>query len=236
MGMSWIAGADGCRAGWFRVCRHRATGELRFDVLATVRELLHTAPAPRVLGIDIPIGLPVSGARLCDVEARKVLGPRRSSVFPAPVRAALHAATREEASRITQGIDGRKLSVQAWAICPKIREVDELLLADPHARARVFEVHPEVSFWKWNGERPMSAAKKKKTGREERLLRVEDWLGKGVVECARGPHLRKHLADDDILDSIATLWTAERISEDRSRELPEVRELDEQGLPMRIAY
>jgi len=44
-------------------------------------------------GIDIPIGLPESEPRWCDVEARSMIGPRRSSVFPAPLRGLLGAAT-----------------------------------------------------------------------------------------------------------------------------------------------
>ena len=40
------------------------------------------------LAIDIPIGIPEAGARPADREARALLGPRRNSVFPAPVRAA----------------------------------------------------------------------------------------------------------------------------------------------------
>jgi predicted RNase H-like nuclease len=33
------------------------------------------------VAVDIPIGLPATGPRSCDVEARQRLGPRRSSVF-----------------------------------------------------------------------------------------------------------------------------------------------------------
>jgi predicted RNase H-like nuclease len=234
--MTWLAGADGCRTGWFRVCRRVDTAELRFAVLKDVRELLEAEPVPKVLAIDIPIGLPSAGARECDRAARKVLGPRRNSVFPAPVRAAIRARSREEASRITQAIDGRKLSVQAWAICPKIREVDDLLLGSQGSRGKVWEVHPEVSFWAWNGEEPMVAAKKKKAGRQERLRLAEEWLGAGILKIARDNQIKENLADDDILDAIAVLWTAERIAQSQAGVLPREPELDEHGLPMRIVY
>lgn len=82
----------------------------------------------------------------------------------------------------------------------------------------------------------MAAAKKKKAGREERLQLAESWLGKGIVETARGEQLKKHLADDDILDSIAGLWTASRIVVGRHETLPNQPEVDEMGLPMRIVY
>ena len=236
VGMKWCAGVDGCKTGWFRVCRNSDTHELHFAAVRDARALLSTPPVPDVLAIDIPIGLPASGARACDLAARKVLGPRRCSVFPAPVRQSLTAESREEASRIGQRIDGRKLSVQVWAIAPKIREVDELLLSNSDNQGCVWEVHPEVSFWAWNRERPMTFAKKKGAGREERLQLAESWLGRGIVETVRGKQLKNHLADDDILDSIAGLWTAERILVGSHEALPRLPEADEMGLPMRIVY
>jgi predicted RNase H-like nuclease len=43
----------------------------------------------KIVAIDVPIGLLDSydkGGRLCDREARKLLGSRRNSVFSAPIR------------------------------------------------------------------------------------------------------------------------------------------------------
>lgn len=125
--MSWVAGADGCRIGWFRVCRETETGAIRFDVIGNVEGLITSDPQPGVIALFMPIGLTAAGARQCDLDAREALGPRRNSVFPAPVRAALAVRNREEASTITQRIDGRRISTQAWAICPKIKEVDRVL-------------------------------------------------------------------------------------------------------------
>ena len=234
--MTWLAGVDGCRAGWFRACRETATGELRFDVLQTATDLVRTEPHPEVVALDIPIGLPESGSRDCDLAARRVLGPRRSSVFPAPVRAALASASREEASRITSEIDGRKVGTQAWAIYGKIQEVDEALRADARLRRSVREVHPEVCFWAWNGSQPMRWPKKRKAGNKERSLLAEHWLGSNVLVRARGSHPKKDLADDDVLDSIAGLWTAHRIESGAYRTFPEIPPRDGAGLPMEIVY
>src|SRR5262245_14690664 len=98
----WVAGVDGCRAGWFVAMRDVRTGAMHFRIVANSGALLELEPSTEVLGIDIPIGLPDAGRRDCDALARERLGwPRRNSVFPAPIRPALAARTREQASRIT---------------------------------------------------------------------------------------------------------------------------------------
>jgi predicted RNase H-like nuclease len=235
--MAWVAGADGCKRGWFRASRETRTGELRFDVFREASELLRAAPSPRVLGLDIPIGLPERGPRACDEASRQLLAPRRhSSVFPAPIRPALTAGTREEASRITFERDGRKVSTQAWGIYPKIRAVDALLEQSGEARARIREVHPEVCFWAWNREEPMRAAKRTRAGIRQRLALAEKWLGGGLLARARGSCARNDVGDDDILDAVAALWTATRIAEGRARTLPERPAEDARGLRMEIVY
>jgi predicted RNase H-like nuclease len=235
--MVWVAGADGCKRGWFRAARETATGAVHFGVFREASELLRVSPSPRFLALDIPIGLPDKGARTCDVEARSVLAPlRTSSVFPAPVRPALKAETRLEACAITSACDGRLVGTQAFALYKKIREVDTLLATSGEARARVREIHPEVCFWAWNGGKPMRHSKKKAPGRRERLALAETWLGEGVLVRAREGLSRTEVADDDILDAIAALWTATRIAEGRARTLPAVPPVDATGLRMEIVY
>ena len=57
----------------------------------------------------------------------------------------------------------RKVSKQLFNIAPRIREIDELLRAFPAAASRVFEVHPEVAFWRLNGGRALDEPKKVKS-------------------------------------------------------------------------
>lgn len=234
--MVWVAGADGCRAGWFRASRELGSGALRFDRIERAADLLRRPPRPRVLALDMPIGLPEGGPRECDRQARVCLGPRRSSVFPVPIRPALRARSRAEASAITRRRDGRRVSVQSWALVPKIREVDALLAADPAARGRLREVHPELCFWAWNGGRPMAAPKRSRDGRRERLRLVESWLGARVARRARGELGACEVADDDILDALAALWSASRIARGIARTLPAEPAVDARGLRMEIAY
>ncbi len=67
-----------------------------------------------VIAIDIPIGLPETGPRECDVLARRLLGrARASSVFPAPIRAVLGAKDYQQACAIRHKIEGKKMSKQA---------------------------------------------------------------------------------------------------------------------------
>ena len=109
--MPWVAGVDGCRAGWFVVLVQHDEGVVREDnrICASFREVLGLEPRPWIIAIDIPIGLlqePSAGGRECDKEARRLLGtPRRSSVFTPPTRAALASVTYEEAQSFGTGIE-----------------------------------------------------------------------------------------------------------------------------------
>jgi len=55
---------------------------------ATFEQLLDMVEDAEAVGVDIPIGLPSKGVRAADAAARAFVGPRRSSVFPTPSRAA----------------------------------------------------------------------------------------------------------------------------------------------------
>ena len=235
--MGWVAGVDGCKYGWFRVSRDLESDELHFDLVEHVSELITKFPRPSVLALDMPIGLPGKGQRTCDRMARKCLGfPRQNSVFPVPIRSALRAKTREEASAITSVQDGRKVGCQAWGIYPKIREVDEMLQTNFELRAIVREVHPEVCFWAWSNERPIEASKKTPEGKSQRLELAERWLGPNLLSKARGSHLKKQVGDDDILDAVAALWTAIRIAAGTAQSLPKYPPTDDTGLRMEIVY
>jgi predicted RNase H-like nuclease len=144
-------GVDGCTGGWIGVRRLNDVGQLQTLRRDTLREFLVLTPAPVIVAVDVPIGLLAAGARLCDKEARRLLGLRRASVFPAPVRPMLGSRSHSEASAIRNSIEGKGMSIQAFGILEKITEVDELLTTQPRSREIVREVHPEVSFYFLNG-------------------------------------------------------------------------------------
>jgi predicted RNase H-like nuclease len=195
-----LAGVDGCRAGW--VAALEEGGRTELIRLRTLADL----PSCTAL-IDIPIGLPAAGPRRCDLEARRLLGrPRASSVFPAPPRSLLAAATP-------------RCSRQLFNILPKIREADELA---PQA-CGWFEGHPEVSFALMDGGRGLPEPKRTPAGRTRR----RKLLGAAFADLPSD-------LDDDEADAYVLLWSARRLAAGCARRLPAEIELDGRGLLMQI--
>jgi len=235
-----LRGIDGCRAGWLVLSRPddgssgpwpRVEAELLPDA-----EALAAGAAEAITAIDIPIGLSEDLPRRCDREARQHLGPRRNSVFPAPLRPMLVAADHGEACRIGRALAGRGLSVQSWNILPKVRAVDGLLRRQPCLVPRFREVHPELAFLDWNGGCPLPHGKRSREGRLERLALCEV-LFPGAWASIRRGFRRAEVADDDILDALALLRSAARLGRGEAVVLPRGKpERDRFGLPMQIAY
>jgi len=235
-----LRGVDGCRAGW--LCLSLPVGEGPQAQQEVIARLLPDAQAlaegagAAITAIDIPIGLVDGRPRRCDQEARRRLGPRRSSVFPAPPRAVLDAHDHREACRRARALDGRGLSVQTWNIAAKVRQVDALLRERPALVERFREVHPELAFLVWNGGQPLAHGKRCREGRAERLALCNQGFP-GAWEAIRGRFPRAAVADDDILDALALLRSAGRLWRGEATVLPEAEpELDGCGLPMAIAY
>ncbi|HKZ72509.1 MAG TPA: DUF429 domain-containing protein, partial [Steroidobacteraceae bacterium] len=187
-----------------------------------------------LIAIDVPIGLPASGSRSCDVRARKLLGrPRGSSVFPAPVRACLRDGDYASLCSLHRAIDGRGLTKQAFCLLSKIRQGDDLLVRVPAFSECVREVHPEVSFALWNDGRPMRFNKAKSEGQRERQRLIDrEWPGERerlMRELREGRFVK-----DDLNDACAALWSARRIAAGQAEQLPDHVERDSKGLQMRI--
>ena len=147
----WIAGIDGCKAGW--IAAIRPAGEVaatRLEVVADLAAFL-ARPGLAAAAIAVPIGLPervAGGGRGPEQALRPLLGARRSSVFSIPSRAAVEAADYAGACAAAAATSDppRKVSKQAFCLFPKIRALDALLRADANLAARVFETHPEGAF------------------------------------------------------------------------------------------
>lgn len=230
-------GVDGCKAGWIAASDQGDQIELR--VHRTFQELLeHWSQADWIM-VDIPIGLPDQGQpqRSCDRLARQLLGPRASSVFSPPCRAAATAENIEAARALNLRALNRSLSAQAWGICRKIAEVDEVLRAHPDARSRVYEVHPEVCFWSLASGTAMQHPKKTAAGREERIQWLTAWEPQTpqLLQAAMTGFRRSEVQADDVLDALVALVTASSDSA-ALQSLPEQSEMDQQSLPMRMMY
>ncbi len=205
--MSIVAGLDGCPGGWVQVMVSAdGQGKTQVMVVPDIAAVVSNVDSGRLaaVGIDIPIGLPDSGSRRCDIEARKMIGPRRNSVFPAPARGLLGSETYEEASARSRAISGKGISRQTFAILPRIHEVD--LLMTPDRQRHLVEVHPEVCFTILAGG-PMAHHKATNEGRAERLAalrRVFPDVDEHAVRRIR------RTQPDDVLDAYAAAWSARR--------------------------
>lgn len=157
--MAWVAGVDGCRAGWIVVLRHLETGEVRQTVIPQISGLVTLPEDPTIIAIDMPIGLldeAVRGGRECDGQARRLLGhPRASSIFSPPVERVLQCNTYESAKRMNKlsSTLGIGLTRQAYALTRKIREVEAFVTASG-LQSTVKEVHPELCFFELSGGEP----------------------------------------------------------------------------------
>lgn len=231
-------GVDGCRSGWFFV--GRSEGQTTLGVVDRLSELLTMSPDNSAVFIDIPIGLHDhdGSARECDRLARRLLGRGRgSSVFPAPLRAILGAEDYESAVRDCRKLSGKGLSRQAFAIVPKVREIDGLLRCSERSRAMVREIHPELCFWAFSGGRPMVNRKKLRAGFEERMQALVSVLpdAREIAESALSRYKRREVARDDIADALVALATA--LSPARVlRTLPKDPPRDSRGLPMEMVF
>lgn len=235
----WLQGVDGCKGGWLRVRAQmpERDGPIRRVEASVHQEASHLvgeeSPLP-LTAIDIPIGLTERGQRACDHQARALLGPRRSSVFAAPLRPVLVAASYGEANGLSRQLQGRGLSLQSFHLLAKIRQVDHLLQHNSALRHCLLEAHPELCFRQWNGGTPMAHGKVKPEGRSQRLALVES-LFPGQFERCRAELPRAAVADDDLLDAFALLRSALRWARGQA-EWVGVEDRDSCELPMRIWF
>jgi predicted RNase H-like nuclease len=210
-------GLDGARGGWAGAVV--ADGRVTWLRLGHVSEAL--ALDVEVIGVDMPVGLPPTGRRACDLLAKQLLGRAHPRVFLTPPRGVLAAADYTAANvRHRELTAGHGLSVQTWHLLPRVREVDEVA-DDP----RLVEVHPELSFAHLTGTGPLPS-KKTAAGRAARVEALRGWLPDLAADDVP--------AGDDGLDALAVAWSAQRWLAGTATTLPADPPYDERGRPMRI--
>jgi predicted RNase H-like nuclease len=245
IGDCWLAGVDGCRTGWVAAFVHPRSdgvgGDVRLRVVRRFADVAAAPEAPAVIAVDMPIGLPDHvgrGGRGPEDAVRRFLGMRQSSVFSVPSRAAIHANDYRDACRVAARTSDppRQVSKQLFMIAPKIREVDATLRADAALASKVFEVHPEVAFWRLNGERPLDEPKKLKSRPYppglalRRDLLVGGGFPRNVVDQAPPPGA----GPDDLLDALACAAIARRIHAGLAKPYPDPPQRDRYGLRIAI--
>lgn len=228
-----VVGVDGFRGGWVAVAYDTTVRALVPSTFTSLSAVLASYPDATALGVDIPIGLSEGASRVCDVEARKVLRHRRSSVFPAPDPRLLDELDFDAANAASRLLTGKGISKQAFGIYPKVAETNRIVTRAK--QDRVFEIHPEVSFWAL-ASRPMDYPKDQPEGYEERRALLTAAFKVPIWTREEARLVAPPAKPDDLLDATVAAWTAWRVAEGRAGRLPSDPPLDGQGLRMEIVY
>jgi len=222
------AGVDAARRGWVAVSLE-ASGHA---VTVRAGPSLDTLLAPdldragtMVVGIDMPLGLLETGWREADRAARRLLGPRRSSVFAIPPRAVWTEASYPAANLRCRELTGQGLSAQAWGLRAKLLEADQYRQTCGHP---LYEVHPELAFGAMAGA-PLAASKHTGPGRDERRR----LLARAGIEIPAGTPAG---LIGDVLDAAAVAWSARRIAAGRAVTVPDIPQSDSRGREIAIRF
>ncbi len=226
-----VLGVDACRVGWVGVALgHGVTHTYVAANIADLTDRARLDGSVDVVAVDMPIGLPDRGRRQADILARAAVGPRRSSVFMTPVRAAMEASDHASAVVLnrerTDGINGG-ISVQAFSLKPKMLQVQQWVR---ETSLRVVEVHPEVSFAQLAGK-PLDLRKWTWAGAVRRRALLAD---AGVVLAGELGEVGAAVAVDDILDAAVAAWIARRVARGQALSMPDPPEVFSDGLSCAI--
>jgi predicted RNase H-like nuclease len=247
----WLAGADGCSKGWVVVFAHSNGFVAPARVVPTFAEIAMAQERPAIIAIDVPIGLPDRSpqkGRLPESAVRPLLGDRKSSVFRIPSRPAVDASIASEpaddrerflhACEIARATsdDCKAFAKQGFYILDKVAEVDRFLRSNRSYVSAVYETHPELGFWRLNGDRPLGEPKKVKSRCHEPglLLRQQLLIAEGLPPAIVNGPVPEGAGPDDLLDALVCVAIARRIHAGKATSFPEHFECDSYGLPMAI--
>jgi predicted RNase H-like nuclease len=230
MGSPLVLGVDGCSKGWLGIAIGAAVtahfGTTIGDLVQLVEDQIGR---PDVVAIDIPIGLPDATIRAADRLARTMIGPRRMSVFFTPTRQALQEPDYAAAQIVNRELTGGGFSQQAWALRPKILEVDAWARS---TTSSVLEVHPELSFATMAGA-PLLTRKSSYAGFQQR----QNLLTANGIVLPPDLGIAGDLGGvDDVLDAAAATWSARRYARGEAGSVPDPPEHLNDGIDCAIWY
>jgi len=216
-------GLDGFRRGWVAAWIDDQ-GNQEFDYSPGLSRLLLTQHKRAM--IDMPIGLKMSGHRMCDISARELVG---ATVFVGARRNLWEFPDQVSANEYYWRHEGPGMGVscQLWNIRDKIKEVDDFIT--PDRQASIGEAHPELIFRKL-GHQHRLARKKSELGRHQRVRLLAE---QGFVKLSIWLEQRygTGIGRDDLIDACACAVAARdstaRLGGD---------EIDTRGLRMEINY
>lgn len=195
--MKKVCGIDGCKGGWILCTIDQLNPNFSF---AASLDEIDGSQFDTIL-IDIPLYFADTDYRSSEIEARKRLKRRGSSIFFTPVREAVYEETYEKGLEINRHLTGKGFSKQAFYLFPKIKEAARFKEMN---RDRVFESHPELCFSGWN-KNPLNYSKKSKEGRNERLDLIKKLDAKGFQALEAFP---LKAFQEDAIDAFILALTA----------------------------
>lgn len=221
-----VLGVDGWKNGWVGV-ELRDGRYVAAHADPTLRGLVATVPEALAIGVDMPLGLMDHEVRASDPAAKRLLGPRSSSLFAMPPRPVFDAADHAEATATATALTGTGISIQTWGLRRKFLEAEDL---HAHSALPLFEVHPELTFREMG---LLDTDGKKKSWRGQRArLRILAGHGIAIPEDL-GPAVAAVPADD-VLDAAAAAWSAHRIATGAAFSLPDPPQINESGQQLAI--
>ena len=228
-------GIDGCKYGW--ICAQLKNEAISLKLIEHIHEVKNLNS--ELIFIDIPIGLGDQfNSRTIDFKLRKLLSKKRkSSVFTPPIREALEAPTYQLGNQINKSISGKGISIQAWNIGRKIKEVNQFLSQNHLYQKKMSESHPELCFELLNNG-PLNHSKKTLSGMEERINIINSYINISFQEIRDFAKFCKSdkAKMDDIIDAVVLSVSAMRWEMNGKRQISQVNEKDTLKLPFNIKY
>jgi predicted RNase H-like nuclease len=189
------------------------------QVCESFRNVLEVRPTFTIVVVNAPVGYldnDTQGQRLCDQEARSLLGDNASAILNAPTRDALSL----EEDRSTDGDD---------FLFDRYREVAREVA--PSNQRVVYESNPELSFYQLNGFELLGSDVASVDGHAERRALLE--LKIPGIERVLDSELPE-VTPRELRDVVALMWTARRVFGHSATRLPHDGVWDSEGLRMEL--
>lgn len=227
-----LAGVVPCPGGWLVVpARLAGVTVITEDpvVVSVLLDVIEFKPEFDACAIAVPIGFsdePAGPYRPCDVEARNLIGwPRRSAVRHTPSRAALRAATRDDALALEPWLTRDDFRRFRW-----IREAEQEF--QPYHQRTFFAAHPDLAYTQLNEDLPLTTSPFHEDGIRERMRLVRAKMP-GVEETMTSiPPPGAALVH--LVQAVGLLWTARRAAGRAMQRLPLDPEWDSSGLRIEL--
>jgi predicted RNase H-like nuclease len=227
-----LGGIVPCPGGWLILPARLAGVTVNAEdpvVVPTLMDVLDYKPKFDAAAIQATVGFfdePSGPYRPCDAEARDLVGwPRNIAIRPTPSRAALNAATREEA-----------LSIEPWLTKDDLRRFKWIREAarefQPFHQRSFFAAHPDLSYTNLNGDLPLASSPYQEDGVLERMALLRVRLP-GVENVILGTP-PSGAAQFHVVQAAGLLWTARRAAGRGMNRLPADPNWDSAGIRMEL--